>query len=72
MQGVADVNVLYRDEPFSYITPLMLDSDVPILVGRDIYGFPKRMGVIEFDEQDDILAGYVEGSRCSIPGTNCL
>ena len=59
-EAVLGVNVLHEDRPLHYITHLMLDSDVPILAGRELYGFPKKMGVIEFAQQDDVVAAYVE------------
>jgi acetoacetate decarboxylase len=62
-EAILGVNVCYGDETFHYTNYLMLDSDVPILAGRDIYGFPKKMGVIEFEQQDDVMAGYVERPR---------
>jgi acetoacetate decarboxylase len=62
-EAVLGVNVCYGEETFHYISHLMLDSDVPILAGRDLYGFPKKMGVIEFEQQDDVRAGYVERPR---------
>lgn len=59
-EAVLGVNVLHGDRLLHYISHLMLDSDVPILAGRELYGFPKKMGVIEFAQQDDVLAGVVE------------
>jgi acetoacetate decarboxylase len=59
-EALLGVNVTHGEQNLHYITHLMLDSDVPILAGRELYGFPKKMGVIEFAQQDDVLAGYVE------------
>ena len=42
---------------------LMLDAEVPVLAGRELYGFPKKMGVVEFVQQEDLMAGYVERPR---------
>lgn len=59
-EAVLGVNVFHGDRPLHYISHLMLDSDTPILAGRELYGFPKKMGVIEFAQQGDVLAGVVE------------
>ncbi len=59
-EAVLGVNVCHGAQTLHYISHLMLDSDVPILAGRELYGFPKKMGLIEFSQQDDVLAGYVE------------
>ena len=69
-EAVLGVNVQFGKQPLHYLSHLMLDREVPVLAGRDIYGFPKKMGVVEFFQQDDLLAGYVERPRgiriCSI------
>ena len=52
--------MIYKDEPFSYLTHLILDSNVPILVGREIYGLPKKMGRVEFTQEGGIFAGFAE------------
>jgi acetoacetate decarboxylase len=59
-EAILSVNVCYKGETFQYLTHLILDSCEPILVGREIYGIPKKMGAVEFTEQGDVLAGFVE------------
>jgi acetoacetate decarboxylase len=57
------VQVMYGDEPLVYLTYLILDRDTPILVGRELYGYPKKMGCVEFIREEDLLAAYVERPR---------
>lgn len=59
-EAVLGVNVLYDDRSIQYLSHLILDSDVPILAGREIYGFPKKMGFIKFIREEDLIAAYVE------------
>jgi acetoacetate decarboxylase len=59
-ESILGVSVQYGSQGLQYVTHLMLDAEVPVLAGRDIYGFPKKMGVVEFIQQEDLLAGYVE------------
>jgi acetoacetate decarboxylase len=59
-EAVLGINVLYGDQAFHYMSHLMLDSSVPILAGREVYGIPKKMGIIEFSNFEDVMAGYVE------------
>ncbi len=59
-EAILSVNVFYKGEAFQYLAHLLLESNVPILVGREIYGLPKKMGSIKFTHEGDILAGYAE------------
>ena len=59
-EAILGVNVLYGVRALHYLSHLMLDSTVPILTGREVYGIPKKMGVVEFTQHEDVMAGYVE------------
>jgi len=59
-EAVLGVNVLYGGQALQYLCHLMLDSTVPVLAGREVFGMPKREGVVEFVQHDDVMAGYVE------------
>ena len=54
------LNVKYGDDELLYTTYLFLDQDLPILAGREVYGFPKQKAYIEFTKQDDIIGMYAE------------
>ena len=62
-EAILGVNVLYGSQGFHYLSHLMLDSSCPILGGREIYGVPKKMGVVELIQHEDVMAGYVERPR---------
>ena len=57
MQGV---HVEFEGKPCVYFTQLAVTEAVPLVTGREVYGFPKKLGRIEFVRQDDILAMYYE------------
>jgi acetoacetate decarboxylase len=59
-EAILGIQALYGDQELSYLTHLILDSAAPILAGREIYGFPKKMGCVEFVTQEDVMAAYVE------------
>jgi acetoacetate decarboxylase len=59
-EAILGVNVLFGSQPLHYLSHLMLDSSCPILGGREIYGVPKKMGVVELVQHEDVMAGYVE------------
>jgi len=52
------VNVLYGDRPLFYACYLMLNKAG--FGGREVSGFPKKMGTVEFVEHDDIIGAYME------------
>lgn len=59
-EAILGVNVLFEGQPLHYLSHLMLDSSSPILGGREIYGVPKKMGIVEIVQHEDVIAGYVE------------
>lgn len=59
-EAILGIQAVYGDRELSYLTHLILDSNTPILAGREIYGFPKKMGCVEFVREDDLIAAYVE------------
>ena len=62
-EAILAIQAIYDDEELFYLTHLILDRDTPILVGRDHYGFPKKMGCVEFVQEEDLTAAYVERPR---------
>ncbi len=59
-EAILAIKVTYGGRELFYITHLMLDSTLPIVAGREVYGIPKKMGVIELVQHEDVMAGYVE------------
>ena len=45
---------------------LVLDSDVAIGAGREIWGFPKKLGRLTLDMKDDVVSTTVERGGCTI------
>jgi acetoacetate decarboxylase len=43
-----------------YVARIVVDSVPPLVVGREVYGFPKKMARIELSQQDEFLRGTVE------------
>ncbi len=62
-EAILSIQAIYGEEEFSYLTYLVLDKNTPILVGRELYGFPKKMGCVEFVQDEDLTAAYMERPR---------
>ncbi|MCP5042461.1 MAG: acetoacetate decarboxylase family protein [bacterium] len=45
---------------------LVLDSDVAIGAGREIWGFPKKFGRLTLDMKDDVVSTTVERGGCRL------
>ena len=45
---------------------LILDSDVAIGAGREIWGFAKKLGRLSLDMKDDVVSTRVERAGCTI------
>jgi acetoacetate decarboxylase len=44
----------------NYCMYLILDHDAPIAAGREIWGFPKKLGQIKMEEKDGVVTSTVE------------
>jgi acetoacetate decarboxylase len=57
-EAICGVNVLYGNEALFYPCYLMLDKAG--FGGREVMGYPKKMGFIELVQYEDVMAGAVE------------
>lgn len=53
-------HALYKRRVVNYSIYLVLDNDVAICGGREIWGFPKKLGRLTMDLKDDVASGTVE------------
>ncbi|MGE3771319.1 MAG: acetoacetate decarboxylase family protein [Gammaproteobacteria bacterium] len=50
----------YRGRPVNHCLYLLLDNDIAIAAGREIWGFPKKFGRVALTERDGVVSGEVE------------
>lgn len=50
----------FKRRPVNYSIYLILDNDIAIGAGREIWGFPKKLGRLTLDMQDDVVHTTVE------------
>ena len=50
----------YKRRLVNFSLYLVLDNDVAICGGREIWGFPKKLGRLTLDSTDDVVRGTVE------------
>jgi acetoacetate decarboxylase len=59
-EAIVSIPVELKGRKGQYIAYICLDSDAPIAVGREIYGFPKKMSRVCFYGEGEFLRGSVE------------
>lgn len=57
----------FNGEPKFYIPHIVVNSDIPQVAGREIWGFPKKMATITIETEYDIIWGKMER-----PGGNLI
>lgn len=57
---VLGINTKYKDEDMLYVPYLYLDEVAPIVAGREIWGYPKKMAYIEKSQSYDMWSMFVE------------
>ena len=50
----------FKRRPVNFAIYLVLDNDIAICGGREIWGFPKKFGRVELNERDGVLTGTAE------------
>jgi acetoacetate decarboxylase len=53
----------WQGEEKFYIPHIVVNSDVPLSAGREIWGFPKKMAQITFQKEGDLIWGRAERPR---------
>ncbi|HVA80230.1 MAG TPA: acetoacetate decarboxylase family protein, partial [Candidatus Binataceae bacterium] len=52
--------VQHHGRPMSYIMHIAVTTEPPMLAGREIWGFPKKLAHIEFKSEKDMVYGTLE------------
>lgn len=62
---ILGIHCLFGGEQRFYIPHIVLDSDVPLAAGREIWGYPKKLAhiTVETEGSDDLLWGRMERPR---------
>jgi len=50
----------YQGRTMAYIQQIMVDTEPPMLAGREIWGFPKKLATITYQVERDMLFGTME------------
>jgi len=63
--GVYDEVILglsctWQGSPRFYIAHIVVNSDVPLAAGREIWGYPKKFAEITFQKERDLILGAME------------
>ena len=60
------IPVTFEDQPGSYVHSMYLDDHPPIAGGRELWGFPKKLGSPELKVHKDTLVGTLDYSDVRI------
>jgi len=59
-ETILSLLVEHNGRPMTYITHIAVTSEPPMLAGREIWGFPKKLAQIEFKQERDMIYGTLE------------
>ena len=57
---ILSLRVEHRNRPMNYIMHIAVTTEPPMLAGREIWGFPKKLAHIEFKSERDMIYGTLE------------
>jgi acetoacetate decarboxylase len=47
----------HEGKPLTYVQQIFVDTEPPMLAGREVWGFPKKLATICFDRDRDMIVG---------------
>ena len=47
-------------KPLTYVAHIYVDTEPPMLAGREVWGFPKKLAKIGFERDKDMVFGWLE------------
>ena len=59
-EAILSLLVEHKGRPMSYIMHIAVTTEPPMLAGREIWGFPKKLAQIEFKREKDMVYGTLE------------
>jgi acetoacetate decarboxylase len=59
-EAILSLLVEHKGHPMSYIMHIAVTTEPPMLAGREIWGFPKKLAQIEFKSEKDMVYGTLE------------
>jgi len=59
-EAILSLMVEHDGRPLLYIQQIAVTTEPPMLGGREIWGFPKKLAAIEFKSERDLLFGTLE------------
>lgn len=62
-EAILGLECLWQGEPRFYIAYILLSTVPPLVGGREVWGFPKKLGHIRLRQQEELLQGTVERPR---------
>lgn len=62
-ETILGLRCLYKGEERIYIPHIVLNNDVPLAAGREVYGFPKKLADVTIRNEGDGLWGRMERPR---------
>src|SRR5208282_1836740 len=59
-EAILSLLVEHKGRPMNYIMHIAVTTEPPMLAGREIWGFPKKLAQIEFKSERDMIYGTLE------------
>lgn len=59
-EAILSILVEHRGRPMGYIQHICVTTEPPMLGGREIWGFPKKLATIEFGSERDMFFGSLQ------------
>jgi acetoacetate decarboxylase len=59
-ETILGIHCTWENEPRFYIPHIVVNNDVPLVAGREVWGYPKKMADISYMREYDMIWGRME------------
>jgi acetoacetate decarboxylase len=59
-EAILGIKCSFEGQPMTYVPNLFVDQEAPLIGGREIWGYPKKLGLIEITQQSEQYMGIIE------------
>jgi acetoacetate decarboxylase len=59
-EAILGMECLWQGAPRFYVAHIAVTTVPPLVAGREVWGFPKKLAHIQFEQEDEFLRGTVE------------
>jgi acetoacetate decarboxylase len=59
-EAILRLHAMHEGKPLTYIAQIFVNTEPPMLAGREVWGYPKKLAKIGLERDKDMVVGWLE------------